>query len=1306
MSRLTSLSGAPLTGGPRRKSGDAGSSIPSLGGLPSTGPSLLPKPGAKPTVASSDFGAIDSLFDGPSVKKKVGKSKPSPREQRPPVQNPEPRQAGFGDFPVSRGLLKNPLGRGKPRTIPKKDPVASKIPAKKAPELDIEESDNDSYDNESFGSEIVAVAPAHPSPTRGAPTQQDPTTPFREKKDVQQRERESEAQNLEDEEDPSVSRLLTYFQDGDEDSKTAGNAKSTSPGQGLNLQLFGPGTSRPSSGGMGRRAGRSDQTTAQSDSELQGEQRGGPPSEKLNWSVDALEAEDIEGNEFSVGSDPLRDKGLTKPSDNNIAGRRAARPNTPDPLMLARGNNAESPNTHLNSKGHEGQAQKPLDRKVDNLGIKKPDDFDFDWELDLGLLPEGPSRPSPTKEAPKRTSRNEKPTGMAKDFVVVDDDLEMSSMSDSQSDDGGNEAGGYVPSFLSPPSTALSPQPQTKEAKSMLKNSGGAGGSQILMPGAPRKRNAVINSKETLGKEENKISVKDGPKSTKPETGFKMDRSNRVSKLPLMEDKAPEISEASTAEGESTVSKGQMLTSPLIHNKNFGEKEQQSSESNPRGEISTSIPRLPSSSQESQATAKPTHVINTSVSPNGGPTLPPQKSAEKITGEAVDVVGENQFAGSSEIPELDLQCSKRSSTIGFAHEPLPSQELGPKVRKEGTCPFREVHATTGAVGMDEDVPGKDAGPIPGKSVPPVTGVQLCSQRDFNVVEASLLATAQNTWKEIEALASSAVAREKEVSIFLKGELPERGKKLDLREKLVMDRERALEKRERGLDALKTQIIELLEKIEKTASQDRDEVQGERARLAREHSRLDAFYKTLEDDRADVRQQLELERKLVENAREERRQERRTMLGEMDAERRRLAEEQGKAVNALRALQQEEMDTRRRISELDAMATMAQRAANEEEGRLNSIKDDLESRKQSIESSREEMQKEAQTLSEESERVSEALGFVDVKMQELRDLTQDVPNMMLELNEGQKKLQEEWMQCAAQQESLENERRALAMEKESVARQRDELELRHQQICLEREALNSAAAEARLAKQKLSETVQLMSSEGLTTQVLWDSTECKLSIQGNQAKSPRRNNAVPAQHGCDGVEEGFDQILSSHGGGPRKYGSSNQAKRTRRSGGRNRNSQNSLRKMLGHAGVDLKQLEQEAKKSNVHLSSQIAFLQQAQSADGFHHFSSVNKSACAMASNLSVQLREIDLLRHQKYLTSTQPPPIQPMNSILPSGVANTVNSILNPGGDQPGPPPRVSSKAGADTLTPPCFIPLLNPGSTTDSFEEVEPEGL
>lgn len=77
------------------------------------------------------------------------------------------------------------------------------------------------------------------------------------------------------------------------------------------------------------------------------------------------------------------------------------------------------------------------------------------------------------------------------------------------------------------------------------------------------------------------------------------------------------------------------------------------------------------------------------------------------------------------------------------------------------------------------------------------------------------------------------------------------------------------------------------------------------------------------------------------------------------------------------------------------------------------------------------QKEAQVLALESQRISHALEFLDVKMQEVRKLTENVPKMIAELKESESKLDNEWEECEKHRQEVANEIQAMALEKEVI-----------------------------------------------------------------------------------------------------------------------------------------------------------------------------------------------------------------------------------------------------------------------------------
>lgn len=77
------------------------------------------------------------------------------------------------------------------------------------------------------------------------------------------------------------------------------------------------------------------------------------------------------------------------------------------------------------------------------------------------------------------------------------------------------------------------------------------------------------------------------------------------------------------------------------------------------------------------------------------------------------------------------------------------------------------------------------------------------------------------------------------------------------------------------------------------------------------------------------------------------------------------------------------------------------------------------------------QKEAHVLALESQRISHALQFLDAKMQEVRNLTENVPNMIVELKDSESKLDKEWAECEKNRQEIANELQELRLEKEVI-----------------------------------------------------------------------------------------------------------------------------------------------------------------------------------------------------------------------------------------------------------------------------------
>ncbi|PNH09060.1 hypothetical protein TSOC_004371, partial [Tetrabaena socialis] len=111
-----------------------------------------------------------------------------------------------------------------------------------------------------------------------------------------------------------------------------------------------------------------------------------------------------------------------------------------------------------------------------------------------------------------------------------------------------------------------------------------------------------------------------------------------------------------------------------------------------------------------------------------------------------------------------------------------------------------------------------------------------------------------------------------------------------------DMHRAVEDTRRTADEARRQEGEtrraknLMVTLESTAVHDREDLKREQLRLSRESARVEAASASLLADREDMRVQLAMERRLLEEAREGRRKEREELLSEVTVERRRLAGE--------------------------------------------------------------------------------------------------------------------------------------------------------------------------------------------------------------------------------------------------------------------------------------------------------------------------------------------------------------------------------------------------------------------------------
>eukprot|EP00873_Tetraselmis_striata_P037075 jgi/Tetstr1/457339/TSEL_043942.t1 len=365
--------------------------------------------------------------------------------------------------------------------------------------------------------------------------------------------------------------------------------------------------------------------------------------------------------------------------------------------------------------------------------------------------------------------------------------------------------------------------------------------------------------------------------------------------------------------------------------------------------------------------------------------------------------------------------------------------------------------------------------------------------------------------KVDSVAANAVDREERIAKQIDRNLKERESTLSGREADLALREEAVTAREREAEALRKQMQTIVASLEKTAVQEREELLSDRSRLAREQSRLDSLTSTLQDERADLRMQVDTEKDSLTAAREARLADREALVKELCDERRRVAEERSAALVALDEARTAEHAARRRCFEYEARANAALDAAQAEEARAGAMREGLESERAALAAGREALEKEKAAIHEESSQLM-ALGLqVQGRSAELKRLKDEADYQMRLAEEGNAGLSAERAGIQAKEQRLVEEKRQLNEIRKGLENERLRIATERKALASDRVAASKATDAARDVQVKLSMMVRGWAAEGIQIPVDWEAVNFSLSALSTEALTSikRRVRREPA-----------------------------------------------------------------------------------------------------------------------------------------------------------------------------------------------------
>ncbi|CAD7695537.1 unnamed protein product [Ostreobium quekettii] len=341
---------------------------------------------------------------------------------------------------------------------------------------------------------------------------------------------------------------------------------------------------------------------------------------------------------------------------------------------------------------------------------------------------------------------------------------------------------------------------------------------------------------------------------------------------------------------------------------------------------------------------------------------------------------------------------------------------------------------------------------------------------------------------------------------------------------------------------------------------------------------------------------------------------------------------------------------------------------------------MQAERNEINEDRVSLQKEAQALKDEGDRMAEAMAFLERKIEEFRDLSQNLPAMVEGLRSSRQKLDAERAGCLEENARNKSERQALEEQRLTQEAARLKIAQERKLLSEDRNAAHRAAGDAREARRHLSEAIRVASKQGLVATVFWDSSRATIQTAGPHGCE---TTAQAIDVNADG-HENFTNHDAEHSRNPqaihrqRKNSQTNAEKRGR----------GTLMKLVRQAGLDFNSLERSASQATAYAASQAAFIQQLRASH------KENLSGAAPATQAG-SLRDEGGATHAARAPRPQrhPPPAK-RHTPVAAGAQWQPRGAPLPHQAEPCATPALSCPA---TFVFPAFTPLLPISSTSDS---------
>ncbi|MEW5313363.1 MAG: hypothetical protein WDW38_004936 [Sanguina aurantia] len=384
---------------------------------------------------------------------------------------------------------------------------------------------------------------------------------------------------------------------------------------------------------------------------------------------------------------------------------------------------------------------------------------------------------------------------------------------------------------------------------------------------------------------------------------------------------------------------------------------------------------------------------------------------------------------------------------------------------------------------------------------------LCEEREVihrHRLSAELLA---NLSEQVRGVAASSMEREERALRALERDVGDREARLAARERVLLEREAKIATREREVDAMRGDLQSLVVTLEGSAQADRADLTREQMRLNRESARMEAVQCSVIGEREDLRTQVVLERQLLEEARESRRQERESLISEVATERRRVADENSAAGRQLEAARAELRVVQMRMVEFESRASAALCQALEAEGRLDLISAELAEEQHSVEAGRGALEDDKRFLEAEAAQLVAFAAKLQHQSVELATRDAQLEGSQAVCDEDQEALASELHLARAQLVGLEEQRRALLETRKAYDRERVMIAEERRVLSDDRLLSSRAADRLREAQLKLGEAVRNYITQGVPIPFAVDGgTGAMIACPPGQAPFPANANA--------------------------------------------------------------------------------------------------------------------------------------------------------------------------------------------------------